>query len=229
MKAVNNALLAVNVLAVGEGLRPSSRAEFRRGRRSRSQRLERALVRQRIPRAPAGADAAVAAHLRVACSTRTPALPRTCWTRPACPAPSHWPRRKCTSPAGSGRCGRLSGTDPAHRAGGRGGAARVITDPEGEVTSTNPWGSIRRAEAEVLLAGGVVVRGGAHAGPVAAPRGPRIGRGIPQSRPALFRAHQADGGVLFVAKAQAAVVRVRPKAIRWIPPGPRWPSSCGWR
>ena len=64
LKAVNNALLAVNILAVGEGLAALVKAGVApRTRARRAQRLERAVLRQRGAGARAGAHGSLAAHV----------------------------------------------------------------------------------------------------------------------------------------------------------------------
>lgn len=84
--------------------------------------------------------------------------------------------------------------------------------PVGEATSANPWGSMRRAEAEVLLAGGVVVRGDVHTQALSPHHeGPESVEEFLNRDQPFFALTQADGGVLFVAKAQAAVVSCAPE------------------
>lgn len=72
---------------------------------------------------------------------------------------------------------------------------------------TKDWGSIRRETAEVTLAEGVVIDGSLHLlSRTSYPPGPEtplemLNRGDP-----FFALTRSDGGVLFVPKAQAAVV-----------------------
>lgn len=86
-----------------------------------------------------------------------------------------------------------------------------MTDPAEEAPAASPWGSIRRAEAEVLLAGGVVVRGEVHTQALSPHHeGPESVEEFLNRDQPFFALTQPDGGVLFVAKAQAAVVSCSP-------------------
>jgi hypothetical protein len=83
----------------------------------------------------------------------------------------------------------------------------VIADPSGEASSANPWGSTRREEAELLLAAGVVIRGEVHTQALSPHHeGPESVEEFLNRDQPFFALTQADGGVLFVAKAQVAVV-----------------------
>ncbi|HEX5386312.1 MAG TPA: hypothetical protein VFW66_06430 [Gemmatimonadales bacterium] len=72
---------------------------------------------------------------------------------------------------------------------------------------TDAWGSIRQESAEVMLAEGVRVEGSLHLlSRDAYPPGPETPLEMLNRPEAFFALTQADGGVLFVPKSQAAVL-----------------------
>ena len=188
MKAINNALLAVNILTFGEG--------FAGLARSRGAGPEGCST---CSTPPPAARSSPRGWCRTGCSPARSPTPSgwRCWRRTSGSRWSSWRVRGSHAPvlhlaaqlfraarASSARGRRLPGGDPAQERDSRGRDQGIMTD----------WAATNRIAARVTLAEGLVIQGEVHLQPRVAWRdGPETPAGAAESRGCLLPHEPAAG------------------------------------